>query len=66
MSLSIPAELVSLFRSARRVAVLTGAGVSAESGVPAPHLTLQTLALVLRFQPLDWERWANSQFFVPR
>ena len=30
----IPSELVAIFRSARRVAVLTGAGVSAESGVP--------------------------------
>lgn len=30
----IPAELVHLLRSARRVAVLTGAGISAESGVP--------------------------------
>ncbi|HEV8485929.1 MAG TPA: Sir2 family NAD-dependent protein deacetylase, partial [Blastocatellia bacterium] len=27
-------ELLSIFDSARRVAVLTGAGVSAESGVP--------------------------------
>jgi NAD-dependent deacetylase len=30
----IPAELVARLRAARRVAVLTGAGVSAESGVP--------------------------------
>ncbi len=31
---SIPVELVEALRSARRVAALTGAGVSAESGVP--------------------------------
>ena len=30
----IPAELVARLRAARRVAVLTGAGISAESGVP--------------------------------
>lgn len=30
----IPTELVSRLRAARRVAVLTGAGISAESGVP--------------------------------
>ena len=30
----IPAELIHRLRSARRVAVLTGAGISAESGVP--------------------------------
>lgn len=32
--MEIPPELVGKLRSARRVAVLTGAGVSAESGVP--------------------------------
>lgn len=31
---SIPVELVNRLRAARRVAVLTGAGISAESGVP--------------------------------
>ena len=31
---SIPAELIARLRQARRVAVLTGAGISAESGVP--------------------------------
>ena len=30
----IPAELIARLRAARRVAVLTGAGISAESGVP--------------------------------
>ncbi len=32
--ISVPSDLISLLRSARRVAVLTGAGVSQESGVP--------------------------------
>jgi NAD-dependent deacetylase len=31
---SFPSELLDRLRAARRVAVLTGAGVSAESGVP--------------------------------
>ena len=34
MSADWPAELVSALRDARRVAVLTGAGISAESGIP--------------------------------
>ena len=34
MRLPIPPDLIPLLRSARRVAVLTGAGVSKESGVP--------------------------------
>jgi NAD-dependent deacetylase len=34
MSISIPLNLLTLLRTASRVAVLTGAGVSAESGVP--------------------------------
>jgi NAD-dependent deacetylase len=32
--LSIPGELITRLRAARRIAVLTGAGISAESGVP--------------------------------
>src|SRR5437899_5271500 len=32
--MAIPEELISRLRSARSVAVLTGAGISAESGVP--------------------------------
>src|SRR6267143_3391701 len=32
--IAIPDELIAGLRTARRVAVLTGAGVSAESGVP--------------------------------
>lgn len=32
--ISLPTELVALLRDARRIAVLTGAGVSAESGIP--------------------------------
>ncbi|RMG89024.1 MAG: NAD-dependent deacylase [Chloroflexi bacterium] len=34
MRISIPSELVDLLRNAQHVAVLTGAGISAESGVP--------------------------------
>ncbi|MFO7167441.1 MAG: NAD-dependent deacylase [Chloroflexota bacterium] len=34
MSVSLPDELIARLRTARRVAALTGAGVSAESGVP--------------------------------
>lgn len=33
-SLKIPAELVSILKGSQRVTVLTGAGISAESGVP--------------------------------
>jgi NAD-dependent deacetylase len=33
-SIKIPAELVSIMRGSQRVTVLTGAGISAESGVP--------------------------------
>lgn len=32
--MQIPAELAAALRGARHVAVLTGAGVSAESGIP--------------------------------
>jgi NAD-dependent deacetylase len=31
---TIPQQLIAILRTARRVAVLTGAGISAESGVP--------------------------------
>ncbi len=34
MSLHIPDELLTALSSAERVVVLTGAGISAESGVP--------------------------------
>ncbi len=34
MRISIPSELVDILRNAQHVAVLTGAGISAESGVP--------------------------------
>ncbi|HCB13022.1 MAG TPA: NAD-dependent protein deacylase, partial [Gammaproteobacteria bacterium] len=30
----IPSELITCLRAAHRIAVLTGAGISAESGVP--------------------------------
>src|SRR4030065_714193 len=34
MGLDLPRELIDKLASARRVAVLTGAGISAESGIP--------------------------------
>ncbi len=46
---SIPAELISRLRTARKVAVLTGAGISAESGVPT-FREAQT-GLWARYQP---------------
>jgi NAD-dependent deacetylase len=66
----IPSELVSELRSARRVAVLTGAGVSAESGVPTfrdaqtglwARYDLEDLATPEAFQrnpKLVWEWYA--------
>ena len=47
----IPAELASVLRRAQRVAVLTGAGISAESGVPT-FRDAQT-GLWARFNPAD-------------
>jgi hypothetical protein len=35
-AIPIPTALILILRSARRVAILTGAGVSKESGVPEP------------------------------
>ena len=35
-SMTIPPDLIARLRSARRVAVLTGVGVSQESGGPEP------------------------------
>ncbi|MBM3851722.1 MAG: NAD-dependent deacylase [Verrucomicrobia bacterium] len=49
MAIEIPRELVESLRRARRVAVLTGAGVSAESGVPT-FRDAQT-GLWARFRP---------------
>ncbi|MBE3568378.1 MAG: NAD-dependent deacylase, partial [Thermogemmatispora sp.] len=34
MEQSIPHELCQVLRQARRITVLTGAGISAESGIP--------------------------------
>ena len=48
---SIPAELITRLRAARRVAVLTGAGISAESGVPT-FREAQT-GLWARYKPED-------------
>jgi len=47
----IPAELIDRLRAARRVAVLTGAGISAESGVPT-FREAQT-GLWARYNPED-------------
>lgn len=49
--MTIPADLIAALRSARRVTVLTGAGVSAESGVPT-FREAQT-GLWARFRPED-------------
>lgn len=46
-----PAELVGALRSARRVAALTGAGVSAESGIPTFREALT--GLWARYDPLE-------------
>jgi NAD-dependent deacetylase len=48
-AIEIPEELTDLLRSARRLAVLTGAGISAESGVPT-FREAQT-GLWARFRP---------------
>lgn len=48
---NVPEELIAIFRSARRVAVLTGSGISAESGVPT-FRDAQT-GLWARYQPED-------------
>ena len=45
----IPAELITHLRTARRVVVLTGAGISAESGVPT-------------FREAQTGLWARSQY----
>lgn len=67
----IPSQLVTRFKEARRVAVLTGAGISAESGIPTfrqaqsglwAQYDPQELATAQAFQhnPLlvwDWYQW---------
>ena len=49
--MEIPAELITKLRAAQRVAVLTGAGISAESGVPT-FRDAQT-GLWARYQPAE-------------
>ncbi|GAA1801733.1 SIR2 family NAD-dependent protein deacylase [Nesterenkonia flava] len=70
----IPDDVVSLLRVARRVAVLTGAGISAESGVPTfrevqkglwERFSAQDLATVDAFESdpalvWTWYRWRQS------
>ncbi|MBK6874199.1 MAG: NAD-dependent protein deacylase [Kineosporiaceae bacterium] len=51
MTLSVPETLLSLARRARRVTVLTGAGMSAESGVPTFRDAQQ--GLWSRFDPTE-------------
>lgn len=55
---NVPEELIAIFRSARRVAVLTGAGISAESGIPT-FRDAQT-GLWARYRP---EELATPQAF---
>jgi NAD-dependent deacetylase len=74
----IPPELTTLFRSAARVAVLTGAGVSAESGVPTFRDTqsglwakfnpaeLATLEAFARNPALVWDWYAWRRELVAR
>jgi hypothetical protein len=45
MPLLIPPDLIALLRSSTRVTVLTGAGVSAESGVPELLLAFPPCAI---------------------
>ena len=63
----IPPELINCLRRARRVAVLTGAGISAESGVPTfreaqtglwAHYNPEDLATP---EALIWEWYASRQ-----
>ncbi|MEP7161587.1 MAG: NAD-dependent deacylase [Dermatophilaceae bacterium] len=60
-----PADIVALARDARTVAVLTGAGMSAESGVPT-FRDAQT-GLWARFDPMELatpEAWERDRAFV--
>jgi hypothetical protein len=45
---TIPPDLIPRLHSASRVAVLTGAGVSAESGVPEPLFPFSPAAVEFR------------------
>ena len=78
LNIQIPAELVQRLRLARRVAVLTGAGISAESGVPTfreaqsglwARYNPQELATPQAFQQnpsLVWEWYAWRRELVAR
>jgi NAD-dependent deacetylase len=59
MPVEIPTELVSILRGSQKVAVLTGSGISAESGVPT-FRDAQT-GLWAQFRPEDL---ATSQAFL--
>src|SRR5690348_5049636 len=74
----IPNELRHRFRSSRRILVLTGAGVSAESGVPTfrgggdsavwkglPFDVISSAAMVQRNLPAVWE-WFDYRRSVLR
>ena len=50
--MEIPPALVEKLCSARRVAVLTGAGVSAESGVPTDWTSISTMISLVGFVAL--------------
>lgn len=76
MHVSIPSELAERLRSARSVAVLTGAGVSAESGIPTfrdaqkglwatfnPQ-DLATPAAFVRNPRLVWEWYAERRVTI--
>ena len=54
--MNFPAELLDHLRSARHVAVLTGAGVSAESGIP----TFRDAQTGL------WERYSAEDLATPQ
>lgn len=56
MSISIPNSLVDTLRTARQVTVLTGAGVSAESGVPTFREAQTGL----------WERYDPTELATPQ
>ena len=71
---NIPAELAQMLRSANRITVLTGAGISAESGIPTfrdaqtglwaqydPHQLATPEAFAENPKlVLDWYRWRRS------
>lgn len=72
--IQIPTEMIDLLRNARSVAVLTGAGISAESGIPTfrdsqtglwakynPHELATPEAFATNPQlVMDWYRWRRN------